>query len=86
MALRATKSDENGRQTAVAWRTRGMEEVVSALDKSRPSGSLIRNACCEPISVSLPFRQGRAIARNGAYFSCRAFYHFLAERKTCPTE
>ena len=67
MGLRPTKGDENGRGRAVGFSERGMEEVVSALDKLRPSRSLIRIACFEPISVSLPFRRGRAIARNGAY-------------------
>lgn len=50
MALRATKGDENGRG-AVRFQLRGMEEVVTALDKLRPSGSLIRNVRFEPILV-----------------------------------
>lgn len=67
MGLRPTKGDENGLERAIRSLERGMEEVVSALDKLRPLGSLIRIACFEPISVTLPFRRGRAIARNGAY-------------------
>ncbi len=59
MGLGPTNSDENARGCdSVDWR--GTEEVDTALDELRPSGSLIRNARFEPINVMLPFLAGRA--------------------------
>ncbi len=66
MGLRPTEGDENRRESRYDFAERGAGEVVSALEKLRPSGSLIRVACFEPIIVALPFRRGGAIARNGA--------------------
>jgi hypothetical protein len=66
MALRATKSDENGRELRYFGRWRGVAEVVSALEKLRPLGSLIRIALLNQ-SMRVAFPRGRAIARNGAY-------------------
>jgi transcriptional regulator with XRE-family HTH domain len=58
---RATKGDENDLDLVYdAGLERGVEEVVNALEKSRPLGSLIRMACCEPISVHCPTgKEGR---------------------------
>jgi len=41
----------------------GMEEVVTALAKLRPSGSMIRIACWWTNQCASPLRRGRAIAR-----------------------
>jgi hypothetical protein len=40
--LRPTKGDENGHEQAVYFLQRGVEEVVTALEKLRPQGSLTR--------------------------------------------
>lgn len=42
MGLRPIKIDEN-RRVGLRWTKRGTEEVVTALDVLRPSGSLIRD-------------------------------------------
>jgi hypothetical protein len=59
--LRPTKGDENDLEAVYdAGLERGVEEVVTALEKSRPLGSLTRMACCEPISVHCPTgKEGR---------------------------
>ena len=36
MGLRPTKVDENGGKSAVGWQSRGMAEVVTALEMLRP--------------------------------------------------
>ena len=53
MALRATEADEN-RAMRVCYSEQGKAEVVTALEMSRPPGSLIRSARFEPISVRCP--------------------------------
>jgi len=60
-----------------------MGEVVAALDVLRPLRSLIRERAWGTNLCELPFRRGRAIARNSASVIFRASCHFLAERKTC---
>ena len=53
--LRPTKGDENDLEVSLRYLSRrGAEEVVTALEKSRPLGSMTRMACCEPMSVRCP--------------------------------
>jgi len=54
MARRATKLDENRRDSSYDFSGRGVEEVVFALEKLRPLRSLIRIARSEPINVTRP--------------------------------
>ncbi len=54
MARRATESDENRRDFSYDFYGRGVEEVVSALERLRPCWSLIRIARSEPINVTRP--------------------------------
>ena len=51
--LRPTEGDENG-SSELCYPKWGAEEVVTALEKSRPPGSLIRIARFELINVSRP--------------------------------
>ena len=59
MALRATKSDENWLARRYDAIQRRVAEVVTALEKLRPLGSLIRTALIGPMLESrLSARQG----------------------------
>ena len=70
MALRATEGDENGRKPRYDPFQVGLwPEVVPALEKLRPLGSLIRIALLDR-SLRLAFPRGREKARNGAYTTC----------------
>ena len=66
MALRATKSNENGRERATIGSGGEWPTSFSALEKLSPLGSLIRIALWNQ-SLRVAFRRGRAIARRGAY-------------------
>jgi hypothetical protein len=64
MCLRPTERDENPIEGGNVDKARA-GEVDTALDESRPSGSLIRNARFEPKNVTLPFRRKEGHKHEG---------------------